>query len=150
MLGHVAVQVVAATLGMAHLAQDAAVGARDALDGECGAVGVDGKIHAGLAVLAHVLRGDLAVGDQLSEHLVIGDKAALAVADGDGVGVVQAALRQPRGQVGRDAGAHQTALVATDGVERQRGRIGRGVDDVAVGHQAELDQGLEAVADAQH
>ena len=41
---------------MAHLAQDAAVGARDALDGECGAVGVDGKVHAGLAVLAHVLR----------------------------------------------------------------------------------------------
>ncbi len=34
MLGHVAVQVVAATLGMAHLAQDTAVGARDALDGE--------------------------------------------------------------------------------------------------------------------
>ena len=86
MLGHVAVQVVAATLGMAHLAQDAAVGARDALDGECGAVGVDGEIHAGLAVLAHVLRGDLAVGDQLGEHFVIGDKAALAVADGDGVG----------------------------------------------------------------
>ena len=147
MLGHVAVQVVAATLGMAHLAQDAAVGARDALDGECGAVGVDGEIHAGLTGLAHVLRGDLAVGDQLGEHFIVGDKAALAVADGDGVGVVQAALRQPRGQVGRDAGAHQTALVATDGVERQRGR---GVDDVAVGHQAELDQGLEAVADAQH
>ncbi len=101
MLGHVTVQVVAATLGMAHLAQDAAVGARDALDGECGAVGVDG-IHARLAVLAHVLRGDLAVGDQLGEYLVVGDKAALAVADGDGVGVVQAALRQPRGQVGRD------------------------------------------------
>ena len=40
--------------------------------------------------------------------------------------------------------------MATDGVERQRGRIGRGVDDVAVGYQAELDQGLEAVADAQH
>ena len=55
-------------------------------------------------------------------------KRPLAVADGDGVGVVEAALRQPRGQVGRDAGAHQTALVAADGVERQRGRIGRGVD----------------------
>ncbi len=52
-----------------------------------GAVGVDGKIHTGLALLAHVLRGDLAVGDQLGEHLVAGDKAALAVADGDGVGV---------------------------------------------------------------
>lgn len=86
MLGHVAVQVVAATLGMAHLAQDAAVGARDALDGECGAVGVDGKVHARLAVLAHVLRSDLAVCDELGEHFVIGDKAALAVADGDGVG----------------------------------------------------------------
>ena len=150
MLGHVAVQVVAATLGMAHLAQDAAVGARDALDGECGAVGVDGEIHAGLAVLAHVLRGDLAVGDQLGEYLVVGDKAALAVADGDGVGVVQAALRQPRGQIGRDASAHQTALVAADGVKGQRGRIGRGVDDVTIGHQTELDQSLEAVADAQH
>ena len=40
--------------------------------------------------------------------------------------------------------------MAADGVERQRGRIGRGVDDVTVGHQTELDQGLEAVADAQH
>lgn len=58
MLGHVAVQVVAATLGVAHLAQDTAVGARDALDGERGAIGVDGEIHARLAVLAHVLCGD--------------------------------------------------------------------------------------------
>ncbi len=40
--------------------------------------------------------------------------------------------------------------MATDGVERERGRIGRGIDDVAVGHEAELHQRLEAVADAQH
>ena len=88
--------------------------------------------------------------DELGEHFIVGDKAALAVADGDGVGVVQAAQRQPWRQVGRDTGAHQTALVATDGVERKRGSLGRCRNDVAIGNQAQLDKRLEAIANTQH
>ena len=70
--------------------------------------------------------------------------------DGDGVHVAHLGLRQPRGEVRRHAGAHQTALVAADGVERQRRAFGGHRHDVAVRHQAKLDERLEAVADAEH
>ena len=42
------------------------------------------------------------------------------------------------------------ALVAVDVVEGQGGAVLIGVDDLAVGHQTQLDQRLEAVADTQH
>lgn len=43
--GDVLVDGVADALGVAHLAEHAAVGARDALDGEQRSVGVDGQVH---------------------------------------------------------------------------------------------------------
>ena len=42
------------------------------------------------------------------------------------------------------------ALMAADIVEGQRGTVLVHRPDLAVGHQSQLDQGLEAVADAQH
>ena len=72
------------------------------------------------------------------------------MADGNGVHVVDAALGEPRAQIGRHARAHQAALVTADGVESQRGAGLVHGADVSVGHQAELDERLEAVADAQH
>ncbi len=60
------------------------------------------------------------------------------------------ALGQPRREVARHAGADEAALVAADGVEGQRRSVGCGFHDVAVRHEAELDERLEAVADAQH
>ena len=52
--------------------------------------------------------------------------------------------------VGGHPGAYQAGLVPADGVEGQGGAMLVGVDDLPVGHQAQLDEGLEAVADAQH
>ena len=81
---------------MTHLAKHAAVRTGDALDGEQRAVRVHVQIHAGGAGLVHVLRGNLAVGLELGEHLVGGHEAALAVGDGHGVDVADRSLGQPR------------------------------------------------------
>ena len=56
--------------------------------------------------------------------------------------------REPRGLIRSDAGADDTALMPSDGVECQgRARLIR-VDDFAIGNQAEFDKCLEAVADS--
>ena len=93
-------------LGVAHLAEHAAVRAGDAFDGQQRTVRVHVQVHARHAGLVHVLRGDLAVGLELGEHIVGGHEAALAVGDGDGVHVAHLGLRQPRGEVRSYAGAH--------------------------------------------
>ena len=148
--GDVFVQVLAAALRMAHLAEDTAIRAGDALDGEDGTVGVVLHVHAGAAVLINVLGRDLAVGDEGVQHALRCHEAALTVADGHGVLVAHAALGQPGAAGGGDAGAHQHTLVAADGVEGQGRVAGRDGADVAVSGQTQLDEGLEAVADAQH
>ena len=135
---------------MAHLAEDTAIRAGDALDGEDGAVGVVLHVHAGAAVLIDVLGRDLAVGDEGVQHALRCHEAALTVADGHGVLVAHAALGQPGAAGGGDAGAHQHTLVAADGVEGQGRVAGRDGADVAVSGQTQLDEGLEAVADTQH
>ena len=70
--------------------------------------------------------------------------------DGNGVDVSKRALGEPRRHRGGNAGANKLALVATNGVERQRwaGVVHRA--NVAVRNKAQLDECLEAVADAQH
>ena len=80
--GDILVQVLAAALRMAHLAEDTAIRAGDALDGEDGAVGVVLHVHAGAAVLIDVLGRDLAVGDEGVQHALRCHEAALTVADG--------------------------------------------------------------------
>ena len=64
--------------------------------------------------------------------------------------VAHGALAQPGAAGGGDAGAHQHALVAADGVEGQGGAGLVGVDDLTVGDKTQLDERLEAVADAAH
>ena len=134
---------------MAHLAQHAAVGARDALDGQHAAVGVVALVHRRHAIGADILRRNLTVFDQLAQQGVVADKAAFAMADGDQVLVVDIALRKPRALVGSNARAHQHTLVAVHGVEGQRRVVGRDRADLAVGDKPQLDQRLEPVADAQ-
>ena len=135
---------------MSHLAEHAAVRAGDAFNGQQRTVRVHVQIHARHAGLVHILRGDLAVGLELCKHIVGSHETAFAVGDGDGVHVANLGLRQPRGEVRRHAGAHQAALVAADGVERQRRAFGGHRHDIAVRHQAKLDQRLETIADTEH
>ena len=70
------------------------------------------------------------------------------MADGDLVLAACIAVGQPGAAGGCNAGAHQHALVAADGVEGQGRVIGRDGADIAIGHKTQLDQSLEAVADA--
>ena len=67
--GDVFVQAGADSLAVAHLAQDSAVGGRDALNGVQGAVGVEVDIGGGVAVQVNVLGGDLTVCRQLCDKL---------------------------------------------------------------------------------
>lgn len=135
---------------MTHLAQDATIGAGNALDSQDGAVRVNGEVHAWSTRCVNVLRCNLAVCLERFKQLVGGNKAALSVADCNGVDVAKCALGEPWGHRGGDAGANKLALVATDGVERQRwaGVVHRA--NVAVRNKSQLDKCLEAVADAQH
>ena len=74
--------------GVAHFAEDAAVGGGDAFDGPDGAVGVVVGVHGGGAGEVGVLGGDLAVLRQVTEEIRRAEEAALAVGDGDFVEVV--------------------------------------------------------------
>ena len=59
-------------------------------------------------------------------------------------------LQHPRGVDGGHAGGDVLGLVAADQVEGQGRAAVVHVSDLAIGHQTQLDQRLEAVADAQH
>ena len=140
----------APSLAVAHLAEDASVGAGDALDGHVGAVHVVLLVHGGVALQVDILGGYLAIGEEAVNPLLRSHEAALAVRDGDDVGLAQLGALQPGAEVRADARVGHLALVATNGVEGQRGGVGGLRTYLAVGHQAQLDQRLEAVADAQH
>ena len=140
----------ASSFAVAHLAEDATVGAGDAFDGHEGTVHVVFLIHGGHARHVAVLGGYLAVLEQAVDPLLRSDEATFAVGDGDGVGGTEFGTAQPGAEVGGDARVGHLALVATDGVEGQRGGVGGLRTNLAVGYEAELDQSLEAVADAQH
>ena len=146
--GDVLVQAGTDALAVTHFAEDPAVGGGDALDGVQRAVGVEVNVSGGVALQVNVLGGDLAVGRQLTDQLFGCKELALAVGNGDIVHVAHVGQRQPGGLVGGDPGADDTALVAGDVVEGQGGAGLVGVDDLAVGNQTQLDQRLEAVADA--
>ena len=70
--------------------------------------------------------------------------------DGHIVDVAHLGQAQPGGLVGSHPGADNAALVPPDGIEGQGGAGCIGVDDLAVGYQPQLDQGLEAIANAAH
>ena len=70
--------------------------------------------------------------------------------NGHGVHLAHLGAREPGTQVGGHPGAHQAGLVAANGVVGQGGTIGVGVQDLTIGQETQLDEGLEAVANTQH
>ena len=135
---------------MAHLAEDAAVRACDALHGADGVVRVEADVRRRALPEVDVLRGDLAVCRELTDQRGVGEEAAFAVRDRHGVNALELRVLQPRGEIGADARVDDARLVAADGVVGQRRAVLVRVHDPAVGHEAELDERLEAVADAGH
>ena len=137
------------TFGMAHLAEHAAVRAGDAFDGAGGTVGIPWHVGGGLAIKIAILEGDLAVGDERRNLFICRDKAAFAVRDWNGVNVAGLDVLKPRREIGGDNRVDGCRGVAADCVERQRRIVvGKPRLDLAVGDEAELVEGLEAVADA--
>ena len=133
---------------MAHLAEDTAVRRGDAFDGEERVVGVEVYVRGRLTVRVDVLCGDLPVCGELADQLLARKEAPFAVGDRDGVHLADLGQGEPRGLVRGNAGADNAALMTGDGVEGQGRAVLIRVDDLAVGNQTELDQRLEAVADA--
>ena len=138
--GDVLGNVGATAFGVAHLAEDAAAGAGDAFDGEGALVGVEGFSHGGSAIELSVLGGDLAVGDEGVEGFLIGEEAAFAVGDGNGVEVANLTLRKPRGVGVGDAGSDVGGDVTCDGV------VG---ESHILAEESGFDEGLEAIADTE-
>ena len=149
-LGDVLVEACAGALRVAHLAQDTTIWAGNAFDSQDGAVRVDGEVHTWSTRCVNVLRCNLAVCLERLKQLVGSNKTTFSVADCDSVNVAKRALGEPWRHRGGNAGANKLALVTADGVERQRwaGVVHR--TNVAVRNKAQLDECLEAVADAQH
>ena len=147
--GDVPVQAGADTLGVAHLAEDPPVGGGNPLHSPGGAVGVEVWVHGGQALQVCVLGGNLAVFRQGFQKLRGTEEAALAMGSGDGADRPGGHPGQPGGLVGDDAGIYDLGLVPPDGIEGEGGAVLVRVPDFAVGHQPQLDEGLEAVADAQ-
>ena len=135
---------------MTHLAQNATIGAGDAFDCQNGTVGVNRKVHRRVTHLINILRCNLACRSKLSNRFRACHETALAVADGNRVDIAHIAARKPRRKARSNARANQAALMATDGVKRKRGSLGRCRNDIAIGNQAQLDKSLEAIANTQH
>ena len=136
---------------MAHLAEDTAVRRGDTLDGAHGAVRVPRDIHGRITVQIGVLERYLTVLNQVVNDVLRRYEATLTVRERDGMQVTDVAGGQPRALHRGYASGGVAALVAADEVEGQRRVVaGHLVTDFAVGNQTQLNERLEAVADAEH
>ena len=133
---------------MTHLAENAAVRAGNSFDRHAAAIGVEPHIHRRIAGEIHILRGNLPVLSEAADCFIIRQEAAFAVADRHRIYIAYPCFPQPGAPVAGHTGADDPALVAGNRVKGQR-RTGRiGIDDLAKGHEAQLDQRLEAIADS--
>ena len=135
---------------MTHFAQHAAVRGSNAFHRPYGAVGVKGHIRGHIAVRVHILGSDLAVLRQPAQGGLICYEPALTVRDGHGKHVACLGACQPRGLGAGDPGVSHLADMAANGIKGQGGVVLLNVHNLAVGHQTQLDQRLEPVADTQH
>ena len=149
---YVAEHILFVSLAVPHLAEYLSVGGEDSLDGIVGAVGVVGRLHGSLACGGvSILERHLPVGEELLRHGFADDELTLTVADGDTMQVASAHAVQPRtaAAIGRHHGSYHLRDMAVDIIAEERGRVGRYHAEFAVGQQAALDEGLEAVADTE-
>ena len=119
--------------------------------GAHGAVRVPRDIHGRITVQIGVLERYLTVLNQVVNDVLRRYEATLTVRERDGMQVTDVAGGQPRALHRGYASGGVAALVAADEVEGQRRVVaGHLVTDFAVGNQTQLNERLEAVADAEH
>ena len=115
------------------------------------AVGVEADVHRGRARKVDVLRHDLPVCGELSDEFA---SLATNLPSPCEMGTLNTSpaldAREPGRLCGSDPDAHDARLVAADVVIGERGAGLVRFDDLPEGHEPELDERLEAVADAAH
>ena len=133
---------------MNHLAEDAAVGGCNAFDGCIGTVDIPFFVHGDISVGIAVTGRDLTVLLQLFDPLCGSNETSLAV--GSGIDIDAAGLRQcqPGTLVGCHLGVCHLGDMAADGIVGQSRGLLVLADDLSVRNKAQLDQGLESVADS--
>ena len=131
---------------MCHAPVDASVGARDALDGVDRAIRIVRLIERRLALLVHVLRGDLSAYAQCRHRAPIRIEPPLAVRYCQRMRIADIHAREPRREIRCNAHAHGLRDMPPDVVVRQGRRILIEIRDLAVGQKAELQECLETVA----
>ena len=134
----VAIKILAITLRVAHLTKDTAIGRGDPLHRVDRTVGVIKNVHGGIALIIHILGGDLTVFHQLGKECILADKAAFPMRNGHGHQITHRIFGKPGRLVGGDSGGHQTGLVATDAVKGQSGAFFCGFGDFAIRHKTQL------------
>lgn len=119
--GDILVEIFADSLRMTHLSEDATVRRGDAFDRTDRSIGIKSGIHAGLALLIHILRCNLPLLRQLSHLVIGGQEAALSVGDGHPEYLSDFYLAQPGRPVGDNAGPYNLGLVTPNGISCQGG-----------------------------
>ena len=137
-------------LAVAHLAQDAAIGASDAFDSVQAAIRVERSVHRGHACSIYILSSYLAIRKELLNRCFRCVEATFAVGNSNSMLLAGLAQAEPRRLVRNNASGHDLGNVATNIVEGQGRRSASHIANLAIGHQTQLDQSLEAVANAQH
>ena len=134
---------------MAHLAEDTSARAGDAFDGFERSVGIELDAVRGRAGGITILEGDLAVLDEVGDDGRRRGEAAFAVRERDGVHLADVHAREPRRLDRGDAGMGVTRDVTGDAIVEERRSRSVDVTDLTIRDEAGLDEGLEAIADAE-
>ena len=134
---------------MSHLAEDSTVGAGNAFNSQDRLVRIVFAVIGSLAGQVDVLRRNLTFGCQFTNLFRRRNKAAFTVRNSNGMDVAGLAAAEPGAHDRNDFRVDHAGQVAADGIVRQ----GRAVDlqrlNLAIGQEAEFNQGLEAIADAE-
>ena len=141
-------EAIGVAFGMAHLAEDAAIGAGNRLDGIEGTVRVVRAFHGRIAGKVNILGANLAIGNKVFDFLLRRYETAFPMGNGDGMDITRFAKAEPRRFVGNHFCVDHSGNMTANGIERQRRGIILQRYNMTVRHKAELDQGLEPVADS--
>ena len=139
----------AGAFGVAHLAEDTSARAGDTFDGLERSVGIELDAVRGRTGGVAILEGDLAVLDEVGDDRRRRGETAFAMRERDGVHLADVHAREPRRLDRGDAGMGVARDVAGDAVMEQRRSRSVDVADLTIRDEAGLDEGLEAVADAE-
>lgn len=134
---------------MGHLAENAAIGAGNAFDSQDRLVRVVFAVIGSLAGKVDVLRRNLTFGCQFTNLFRRRNKAAFTVRNSNGMDVTGLAAAEPGAHDRNDFRVDHAGQVAADGVIGQGRAVGLQRLNLAIGQEAEFNQGLEAIADAE-